>query len=232
MQDGSKDIKHMRSKIIVTEDNSKTLLIPALNETYHSTKGAITEALHVFIKEGFDYINKKEIDLFEMGFGTGLNALITLNHAANRQIKVNYECIEAYPVTLDQAVAMEYTKDLALDHLINDFKFLHQCPAGTLHKVNPFFSFIKREILLQHLDTEFSSKDLIYFDAFGPKVQAELWTEEVLLKMHHILKPKGVLVTYCAQGQFKRNLKAIGFQVESIPGPPGKREMTRAIKLF
>jgi tRNA U34 5-methylaminomethyl-2-thiouridine-forming methyltransferase MnmC len=221
----------MKSKIIVTEDNSKTLLIPELNETYHSTKGAITEALHVFIKEGLHYIGKQDISIFEMGFGTGLNALVTLKTSISKSFKVDYYCVEAYPVSVEDAMAMEYLKALKLGELEASFKEMHTAPEKTKIDIHDNFYFTK--YLSKIEDTTLSKKfDLIYYDAFGPKVQAELWDTPVLSQMFDILEAGGALVTYCAQGQFKRNLKKVGFEVESIPGPPGKREMTRAVKPF
>lgn len=220
----------MDRKIIVTEDKSKTLLIPALNETYHSIHGALNESMHVFIRTGFNYLlPRKELKIFEMGFGTGLNALVTLNEAIQSNTSVEYHSLEKYPITLNEINALNFE---SLEHLENAvyFKELHKCNWGNLHTITPFFKILKihEDLLSNNLADAFY--DLVYFDAFGPGTQADLWTASVMRKMYETLKPGGVLVTYCAQGQFKRNLKEAGFAIENLPGPAGKREITRAIK--
>ena len=220
----------MNRKIIVTEDKSKTLLIPALNETYHSIHGALNESMHVFIQTGYQFLlPRKEMKIFEMGFGTGLNALVTLNEAFQSNTSVEYHSLEKYPITLDEINALNFE---SLEHLENAFYFkgLHDCDWGNIHAITPFFNLLKmhEDLLSIHLADAFY--DLIYFDAFGPGTQADLWTSSVMAKMYKTLKPGGVLVTYCAQGQFKRNLKEAGFDIENLPGPAGKREITRAIK--
>ena len=220
----------MKSKIIVTEDNSKTLLIPELNETYHSTKGAITEAQHVFIQEGLHFLGRTSVNIFEMGFGTGLNALLTLNEANSNYLNINYHTIESYPLVYNIIQEMSYLDELKLNDLKNEFGQMHTIKTGDEIKLSSHFNFIKWINKIENLEMHQRYYDLIYYDAFGPKVQPELWDIPVLKKMFNALKTEGILVTYCAQGQFKRNLKEIGFKVESLPGPPGKREMTRARK--
>ncbi|MEO9531799.1 MAG: tRNA (5-methylaminomethyl-2-thiouridine)(34)-methyltransferase MnmD [Crocinitomicaceae bacterium] len=217
----------MQSKIIVTKDKSKTLLIPELNETYHSTNGALTEALHVFQKAGIDYSERKDLKIFEMGFGTGLNAILTFQKAQKENLNIYYECIEAYPVSLEQALEMDY---LEAPELNPAFHKMHTANHKDLVELGNHFQFRKIISKIQDYSLEQNCFDLIFYDAFGPKVQQELWETFILSKFYEGLKPDGFLVTYCAQGAFKRNLKAIGFEVESIPGPPGKREMTRAFK--
>ncbi|UKN01894.1 tRNA (5-methylaminomethyl-2-thiouridine)(34)-methyltransferase MnmD [Paracrocinitomix mangrovi] len=221
----------MESKIIVTDDNSKTLLIPELNETYHSTKGAITESQHVFIKEGLMHANKKDLKIFEMGFGTGLNAILTALVSEQNQITVDYHTIEAYPLKWEMVDQLNYQELLNLNEQQFDFfKSSHQTETNSKPIKFGNFSFQKYISKIQDIQLENDFFDLIYYDAFGPKVQSELWEIPVLTIIYNSMKKDGVLVTYCAQGQFKRNLKELGFEVESIPGPPGKREMTRAIK--
>ncbi|MBD3638580.1 MAG: tRNA (5-methylaminomethyl-2-thiouridine)(34)-methyltransferase MnmD [Crocinitomicaceae bacterium] len=219
----------MRSKIIVTEDNSKTLLIPELNESYHSTKGAITEAKHVFIKEGLLYRPLKSVNIFEMGLGTGLNAIITLHEAINRNLSVNYTCVEPYPLGLDKLNEVDYLTDLNYTEYSEAYKKMHTCKDHTPTELFPNFTFTKFLSKIQDTKLPNDYFDLIYFDAFGPKVQPELWSASVLDKMKQAMRKDAILVTYCAQGAFKRTLKELGFEVQSIPGPPGKREMTRAI---
>ncbi|MCB9222781.1 MAG: tRNA (5-methylaminomethyl-2-thiouridine)(34)-methyltransferase MnmD [Crocinitomicaceae bacterium] len=222
----------MKSKIIVTDDNSKTLLIPALNETYHSTKGAITEALHVFIKEGIQHLDQKELCIFEMGFGTGLNAILTLDYALKNKIKVDYQCIEAHPLNVDTILEMNYLTELGLEFLNEEYLKMHSCPSDHHIQLSNNFGFTKHLSQIEDQTLSSAQYDLIFYDAFGPKVQPHLWQEGVLSKIVKSMKPGAVLVTYCAQGAFKRTLKQLGLEVESIPGPPGKREMTRATKNF
>lgn len=219
----------MQSKIIVTADNSKTLLIPELNETYHSTNGALTEAIHVFQNAGIDHADKDTLHIFEMGFGTGLNAILTYKKALNEGLTINYDCIEAYPVTLEQANQMDYL-DQKLVGEVNAFQSMHQAENNTTCQLDKNFAFTKTIAKIQDHVLPQNTYDILFFDAFGPKVQEELWKIDILSKLYNSLKSGGFLVTYCAQGAFKRTLKEIGFLVECIPGPPGKREMTRAYK--
>ncbi len=220
----------MERKIIVTEDNSKTLLIPALNETYHSLNGALSESLHIFIRAGFDFLlPRKEIRIFEMGFGTGLNALTTLHSAIDLKIRVDYITIEKYPLTSAEALSLTFTdlKELNSGDMHTE---MHACAWNEKKTIHPYFTLTKLKgdvLTYPHLPHQV---DLIYYDAFGPPTQPDLWTESAMRSMFALLRPNGVLVTYCAQGQFKRNLKAAGFIVENLPGPVGKREITRATR--
>ncbi len=221
----------MKREVILTADGSKTIYIPEMNENYHSTNGAFQEALHVFIQNGIRTFNQTgEITVFEMGFGTGLNALLTLVEAVNSNRKINYIGIEAFPVELELIQEINYEK-LVNEQFTESFSLMHSLPWEHKHELNNKFSFQKIHAKIQDYQPINSSADIIYFDAFGPKVQQEVWTIDVLKKMHDILKPNGIIVTYCAMGQMKRDLKSLGFKVEGLPGPPGKREMTRAIKL-
>lgn len=220
----------MDRKIIVTEDKSKTLLIPALNETYHSVHGALNEALHIYVETGFNFLSSNnKINIFEMGFGTGLNALVTLAAAIESGTVVNYHTIEKYPITAEEIKALDFN---AVDALKNAsyYNDLHELSWNKNHTINDHFSFQKTNGDILHTTLPDSFYDLIYYDAFGPPTQPDLWTESVMHKMYKTLKPGGILVTYCAQGQFKRNLKAAGFVVTNLPGPAGKREITRAFK--
>ena len=224
----------MDRKIIVTEDNSKTLLIPELNETYHSTHGALNEARHVFINAGLDFFFEKhlepEINIFEMGFGTGLNAMVTLEYLRNRNLKIDYDTLEKYPLTETEIDQMDYAQ-LLKDNVAEDlFSKIHQSNWEKSSSINAQFYLKKTQGDLKNHQLDKDRYHLIFFDAFGPRIQPNLWSTEVLEKMHQSLKDNGMLVTYCAQGQFKRNLKSVGFEIENIPGPPGKREMTRATK--
>ena len=219
----------MKRKIIVTADNSKTLLIPELNETYHSTKGALTESKHVFIQEGLLRVEPSTINIFEMGFGTGLNAILTFEQSEKEGLTVQYDSLEAYPLDWETVKEVGYQDFLSADNQ-EIFREMHDCPWERNMPLGQKFIIHKIHQKLSDYKGKNSNYDLIYYDAFGPKVQPDLWNEQSLKKMFELLKPSGILITYCAQGQFKRNLKSVGFEVESLAGPPGKREITRAIK--
>lgn len=219
----------MKREIIETADGSKTIFIPEMNENYHSGHGAYQEAMHVFIENGIRRIKGKELAIFEMGFGTGLNALLSLDEALKSDIKITYSGIEAFPVELDHALQMDYEKYVSPEAAIL-YKKLHEFDWGTEHVIHQNFNFRKLHQKIEDHLPEISTYDIIFFDAFGPRAQSSMWELPILEKMHNMLKPDGLLVTYCAQGQFKRDLKSLGFEVFSVPGPPGKREMTQGFK--
>jgi tRNA U34 5-methylaminomethyl-2-thiouridine-forming methyltransferase MnmC len=223
----------MERKIISTKDNSKTLLIPELNETYHSTNGALIEAEHIFIKNGLlqkiDF--KEKINIFEVGFGTGLNALLTLKYSDKNKLKVNYVTIEKYPVDALEVLELDYCKITDSTLYKSYYNKMHSTKSDVINNLKPNFSFSKYLKCIKTFQPGRSKYDIIYFDAFAPSHQPLLWSKEVLLKMYNALVPGGFLITYCAQGQFKRDLKTIGFEVKPLEGPPGKREITKAIKL-
>jgi tRNA U34 5-methylaminomethyl-2-thiouridine-forming methyltransferase MnmC len=222
----------MQRKIIKTEDNSKTLLIPEMNETYHSTHGALTEALHIYIKHGVASISsfQKEINIFEMGFGTGLNAILTLDHIKSTNSNINYHTIEKYPVSKEELEALNYISKNNLTDLKPAFEALHTSEFNTQSNITPSFSFMKYNLDIKDFSITHDFFHIIYFDAFAPSHQPDLWTQPLLKKMYDALKPNGFLITYCAQGEFKRTLKSIGFEIIALDGPPGKREITKAIK--
>jgi len=215
-------------EIRLTADGSKTLYLQSLDETYHSSHGAIQEALHVFIEQGLSYVASQttSITIFEMGFGTGLNALLTAQWAEKHQRKIAYIGIELHPIPEDLWRQMEYVQ---VESEVSIYSKMMSSEWGEFQEISPFFQLKKIDQTIYQLDLE-EKVDLIYFDAFGPKVQAEMWDLPILTKMHDILNLGGVFVTYCAQGQMKRNLRSMGFTLEALPGPPGKREMTRATK--
>jgi tRNA U34 5-methylaminomethyl-2-thiouridine-forming methyltransferase MnmC len=218
-------------KIINTSDGSQSLFIKSLNETYHSTHGALNESRHVFIDNGlndwFSQSNKKQIRILEVGFGTGLNALLTWVYAKSySDIQIDYLTLEPFP--LKPEVYHELTYHSLIPEIEqSELLSLHQSDFG--HK-NDYgnFCFRKECITLQSFRED--QLDLIYFDAFAPNKQMEMWNLEVFERLFDQLNTGGVLVTYCAQGQFKRNLKKAGFIVQTLPGPPGKKEMVRAIR--
>ena len=218
-----------RLEIKLTADGSNTIYLPELNENYHSFHGAIQEAKHVFIENGLDqFASKSEISIFELGFGTGLNALLTNLWAETNKVKIQYTSIEAFPVPIDICKKMDYPSQL--DHSSSEvYSKLLDAEWEQLVSLSKHFSLHKIKSSIQEW-SENQNFDLIYFDAFGPRAQPEMWDLPILEKMFNLLRENGILVTYCAQGQFRRNLKSLGFKVESVPGPPGKREMTIAIK--
>jgi len=218
-------------EIFETQDGSHSILSQQYGVSYHSKYGAIQESRHVFIQMGlyFKALQQKDIAILELGFGTGLNALLTYLEAAAHPWNIVYETIEAYPITLAQAAQLNYPTLLNQEKLQTVFAALHQSNWGEKHILSPNFTFQKNKQQFQTIDYQ-DQFDLIYFDAFAPGAQPELWEASMLAKLYQALRAGGVLVTYCAKGSVKRTFKEVGFQIESLPGPPGKREMTRCTK--
>lgn len=216
-------------KIITTEDGSHTLFIPSIQETYHSTHGAVQESKHVFILNGLDYIKQKKetsehINIFEVGFGTGLNAALSAQFSLKYNTKINYLTIEPFPLETD---LLRHLNHRSLG-IIENFELLHRCDFDDQITLSDNFLFQKKKLRLQEIVLEKNSFDIVYFDAFAPGKQPELWAVEYFRKIKYAMKVGGILVTYCAKGQLKRDLTSLGFEVQSLPGPPGKREMIRA----
>lgn len=220
----------MKREIIITSDGSTTIQLPDWNEQYHSKHGAIQEAYHVFLDTGFFKIDLQEIAILEIGFGTGLNAFITFLEAKKLHKKVNYVGVEAYPVSVEEIQELNYVSELKALEFQSVFDEMHQASWEKEHSVSEDFQLLKRKQFFQDIQ-DIAAFDLIYFDAFGAQNQPELWTEEIFLKMYKAIKKQGVLVTYSAKGSVRRAMQAVGFSVERLPGPPGKREMLRATKL-
>lgn len=214
----------------ITADGSHTLLNTDLNETYHSRHGAIQESLHVFIKNGLhiaaEELRGTELCLLEVGFGTGLNALLTLMQTA---IPVQYTTIEPFPLELSIVKQLNYIAQLSCDaHLTEAFQKMHTAYWGQPQRISPLFTIHKINTELQNTVLAPAFFDLVYYDAFAPSKQPEMWKFQTLNRLTQSLRPGGYLVTYCAKGQLKRDLKTLGFLVETLPGPPGKAEMVRA----
>jgi tRNA U34 5-methylaminomethyl-2-thiouridine-forming methyltransferase MnmC len=220
----------MQREIIITGDGSKTIYLPEWNEHYHSSHGALQEAQHVFIKHGLSTQKEDYITILEMGFGTGLNALLTYFASEKRRQYVHYIGIEAFPPSEEEWRAMDYAQFSNDPAAPQVFERMHTCEWDKAQEIDELFVLEKKQCPLVDAQVAPNSVDLIYYDAFGPRVQPELWTKAIFDLLFTWLVPEGILVTYCAKGQVKRDLKAAGFIVENLPGPPGKREMTRAIK--
>ncbi len=218
-------------KVITTSDGSHSLYHPLLKETYHSTHGAITESQHVFIQKGLAYqksLGLDAISVLEVGFGTGLNALLTLHFAHQHpEMNIIYHSLEPFPLPTEIVDQLNYAQRIGLSS--KDFKNLHECAWDEPIDLRFNFHLLKMKSRLEHL-TAGERYDLVYFDAFAPSKQKEMWDISILNKVYEMMNPGGVFVTYCAQGQLKRSLKAIGLEIESLNGPPGKKEMTRAVK--
>jgi len=220
----------LKREIIKTSDGSTTIHIPEWNEQYHSIHGAIQEANHVYIQHGLNYKTTNEIAVLEIGFGTGLNSFMTFLEAQENKLFIEYVGVEAYPIFEEELLKLNYVAELGAIQFTKIFESFHSCSWEEKHQITPNFSLLKRKQFFHEIDDE-NKFDVIYFDAFGARVQPELWTEGIFLKMFLALKSKGVLVTYAAKGSVRRAMKSVGFSVERLPGPPGKREMLRAVKL-
>lgn len=219
----------MNIKILITEDNSHTIYNESLDETYHSRKGAITESQYVFIENGLEFIfkRKKDISVLEIGFGTGLNSYLTYLWTRENDAKIIYTTLEPYPLPAEIYSRLNYSLELNKEEFDPDFKKMHSSTEDLEFSSHYFFK--KRLVKLEEFSTT-DRYDIIFYDAFAPSKQKEIWALANLKKCFDLLHSGGVLVTYCANGQFKRDLKEAGFIVEVLPGPPGKKEMTRGIK--
>lgn len=216
----------MKERIFTTtKDGSQTIYIPALDEHYHSTNGAIQEAQIVYLKAALDYCKKDEINVFEAGFGTGLNAYLTMLESKK---KISYTSIELYPLTEKEYSSLNHHK-IILNGSEKSFLKLHKVKWGEFCNINENFRLkkINEDLTLHSFEKGY---DVVYFDAFAPDVQPHLWTEDLFKKIYNSMNLGGILTTYCVKGIVKRALKSCGFKIEKLPGALGKREMLRAIK--
>ncbi|MBK7129778.1 MAG: tRNA (5-methylaminomethyl-2-thiouridine)(34)-methyltransferase MnmD [Crocinitomicaceae bacterium] len=221
----------MIRKIIVTDDNSKSIYVESLNETYHSTHGALQEAQHVFIEHGLKSTQlKKNVKIFEMGFGTGLNAILTIIYCLENNLPLYYIGVEKYPLSQIEIEQVNSTHLPELKKFSALYKLIHASPYNQDVELAPNIILKKIHADVRSIELPLNFFTLIYYDAFGPKIQPDLWSAELMKKMYESLASQGKLVTYCAQGQFRRNLKEAGFMVERLAGPIGKREITSATK--
>lgn len=220
----------MPIKIITTEDGSHSLFDEELNETYHSTRGARGESMHVFIKEGLEHLlsnsNLDDVRILEVGLGTGLNAFLTATFAKDHSQKIHFTSLEPFPIEKEIYERLNYADSEEERELMMQ---IHEVDWESDQQLDAHFTLHKTIRKLENFESEETS-DIIYFDAFAPSKQAEVWSLKNLKKCYSLLNPEGVLTTYCAQGQFKRNLVEAGFEVETLQGAMGKKEMVRARK--
>lgn len=211
----------------ITEDGSTSFRLDEWEENYHSSHGAVTESLHVFIDNGFAQLDSPSLTIFEMGFGTGLNAALTWYLADQVKKNVHYVTVEKYPLIASEFQSLHFGERHSDLYEIN--QRLHQVSWNEQHNFTDYFAFTKKKEDLHQVNLP-EQIDLVYYDAFSPEHQPDLWTLEIFNRLFHCMTSKGIFVTYSAKGQVRRDLIAAGFEVERIPGPPGKRQMIRAIK--
>ena len=218
----------MKREFRITGDGSHTIYVSELDEPYHSIHGAIQESNHVFLEQGLRTMGKSTLRILEVGFGTGLNALLTLVEAHKSKMKVYYHAVEKYPLEYEEYIKINYEKfieGISKGYLIK----MHEAPWGKQIHLSEYFTLFKEQ-------TDFRSMapaglfDLVYFDAFAPDKQPHLWTEKIFNSVSKLVEPGGILVSYSARGSVRRALISCGFHVEKVPGPPGKREMIRATR--
>jgi tRNA U34 5-methylaminomethyl-2-thiouridine-forming methyltransferase MnmC len=224
----------MSRQLIVTADGSHTLAVPELNETYHSTYGAIQESRHIFIDHGLDYWFKtsgsNKVNIFEVGFGTGLNALLSVEYAKNHQKSITYDAIESDPIPEAEALLLNYPHMLSELAAFQWFEQIHTSAWNDYTEIGENVKLKKiHETIQEFKSTE--QYDVCFFDAFAPSKQPEMWEISILEKIEQLLIPGGVFTTYCAAGHLRRSLISLGFSLEILPGPPGKKEVVRATKM-
>lgn len=223
----------LKREIITTADGSHSLYVPELDEHYHSYHGSIKESQRVFVDLGLSYVaqKKEQIAVLEVGMGTGLNVLMTALANEELKKKIRYDAIEAFPVEIALCNQLNYSEQLAHPSAAELFDVIHHSPWNEGVELTERINLTKIEAPIEAIDFSPEQYDLIYFDAFAPEVQGELWTEGIFEKMYAILKTGGVLSTYCVKGDVKRALVKQGFSIEKHSGPEGgKREVLRAIK--
>lgn len=219
---------------VITKDGSPTISIPEMKVTYHSMHGALQESQHVYVDAGFKHVSQRlakpgALSVLEVGFGTGLNALLTMMETAKTDHTVYYVALEPFPLTLEEVRLLNYCELLGRKDLLKDYLSMHECEWNNSVVVSEHLLLHKSKNTLEAFEHT-TGFHLVYFDAFAPKVQPELWTKETFEKLFAMMLPGAVLVTYCSKGDVRRAMQAAGFYVEKLPGPPGKREMLRAIK--
>lgn len=216
--------------LVATSDGSHSLYLPAVDEHYHSSHGALLESRHVFIGNGYGEaaaLQRNRLRVLEVGFGTGLNALLTWQGSRSARLAVAYVAIEPYPLDDDLVALLNYPEQLAVTRARAMFEAIHRCRWGSERQLDEHFRLQKCHCSFSQFEPQ-GEYDLVYHDAFSPAVQPEMWTRNVFAKLAGCMSAGAVLVTYCAKGEVRRNLRSVGLEVEKLPGAPGKREMTRA----
>ena len=222
----------MEKVFIITEDGSQTIYLPEMDEHYHSVHGAIQESLHIYIEQGLLQTTKRELSVLEIGFGTGLNAYLTYCIAQKKNISLYYSCLEKYPLQEAEFSQLNYPNNIFPEYSFI-FTQLHQTEWNKMIEITEGFRFEKIHAdLLNFQFNEIPQFDLVYYDAFAPGKQPEMWTDNILQKIAATVKPEGILITYCAKGAVRRALSDAGFKMERIPGPKGKKEILRGKKTF
>ena len=219
----------MKREIIITSDGSTSIHLPEWEESYHSKHGAIQEAQHVFIKNGLSLCKGQSVSVLEIGFGTGLNAFITFLESQKNNQKIDYVGVEGFPISLEEVFQMNYVNQLNSNQFESEFKRMHTSDWEKNVTISDTFRLTKRKQLFNEINDK-NQFDIIYFDAFGYRVQPELWSVDIFTKMFEALKERGILVTYACRGPIKNAMKEAGFKIEKLAGPPGKREMLRGWK--
>lgn len=220
------------NSIFVTQDGSSSIFSDKFGVSYHSKYGAIQESKHVFIQAGLleKFKQQDHVNILEFGFGSGLNAFLSFLESINQNKVVYFETLDAYPIRKEISDKLNYVEVLGAVQYTDVFKALHELPWSESHQISDRFTFCKRHVRFEEVTVQ-PIFDVIFYDAFAPTAQPELWDEKVLGNACNALKSGGIFVTYCAKGVVKRTIKSLGFEIEPLKGPPGKREMTRAWKI-
>jgi Uncharacterized conserved protein len=221
----------MRKEVVLTDDGSHTLHVKEIDECYHSTHGAVQESTHIFIDAGLrEFLSgeKPEIRVLEIGFGTGLNAFLTLLEAGKLKKSVYYYALELYPLAADEAIQLNYPEVLCEDREL--FEKIHRAPWGEDVDITSIFTLHKLKVDFTGYELP-GIYDVIFFDAFSPEKQPEMWVEDGFEKIYEHSDNGTVITTYCAKGAVRRAMQSAGFEVERLPGPPGKREILRGRKI-
>ena len=222
-------------QLVITGDGSPTLYSPRFDATYHSRYSAIDETEHVYVEAGFRAWLRahpscqRPVDVFDLGLGTGLNCLLTVRAAGALGVAVSYTAVEAYPVPSAVVTQLDYAEQMPDFPAAEVLASVHAAAAAEMLSLQPGFAFRWEASLFQDYDAPAASVDVFYYDAFAPRNQPELWDREILARARRLIRPGGILVTYCARGQVRRDLASLGFVVKSLPGAGTKREMTQAI---
>ena len=217
----------MQTEFILTEDGSHTLYLAEIDECYHSSHGAIQESNHIFIEAGLKQCAKTEITILEVGFGTGLNALLASIWAKKTETKINYITLEKFPLPSDKALSLNFAKVLGENP--ENFEAIHKASWNNWNRIHPNFELMKIEVDFCNYQHK-TNYDIIFFDAFSPDKQPEMWTDIQFEKIYNHCNQEAILTTYCAKGIVRRTMQNVGFVVERLAGPPGKREILRATK--